>query len=413
MTSRTETSCRSCGGARLREVLSLGRMPLANALLASAEEDATTPRFPLDLVFCEDCALVQITETVDPEVLFGHYLYFSSFSETMVRHAGDLATRIIQERTLGPRSLVVEVASNDGYLLQHYARNDIPVLGVEPAENVAEAARQRGVDTLSAFFDEAVARRIREERGPAHVIHAHNVLAHVKELNGFVAGLRALLDPAGVVVIEVPYVRDLVEARAFDTIYHEHLCYFSVTALAALFRRHGLQPVAVEHVAIHGGSLRIWAGHSGSPGGVEGWLAAEKTSGLAGFTAYEHFGRACVALGRDLKAMLEQLAQAHGAGAGYGAAAKATVLLNFLGLPPGLVQFVAEKNPAKQGRFIPGVRIPVEPAEALEERRPPFCVIFPWNIAEEIMAQQSAYLRQGGRFVIPVPAPRLVSHAVA
>jgi len=229
-------------------VLSLGETPLANALLTAEQLDKAEPRFPLDLARCPTCGLVQITETVPPEILFADYLYFSSFSDTMMRHVRDLTGCLIRERHLGPQSLVVEIASNDGYLLQHYVAAGIPVLGVEPAQTVARAAEERGVRTVREFFDEAVARDLATRYGAAAVIHAHNVLAHVADLTGVVRGMRALLHPDGVVVIEVPYLRDFLEHCEFDTIYHEHLCYFSVASLDGLFRRHGLTVVHVERV---------------------------------------------------------------------------------------------------------------------------------------------------------------------
>jgi SAM-dependent methyltransferase len=240
-------------------------MPLANSLLTEEQLSHPEPRYPLELAFCEKCALAQITEALPPEKLFREYSYFSSFSDTLLEHAEKLVATIRRDRRLGADSLVVEIASNDGYLLQYYLRAGVPVLGVEPAVNVAREARERrGVPTLGEFFSRDLAKQLREQAKTADVIHAHNVLAHAADLNGFVQGIETLLKEHGIAVIEVPYVKDLIEKCEFDTIYHEHLCYFSVTALDHLFRRHGLAVADVEHISIHGGSLRLFVGHSKS-----------------------------------------------------------------------------------------------------------------------------------------------------
>ena len=259
----TELGCRSCHHSPLQVVLSLGKMPLANALLTADQLAEPEPAFPLDLAWCPRCTLVQITETVPPETLFRDYVYFSSYSDTMVRHAGELATRLTRERRLGPASLVLEIASNDGYLLQHYVAAGVPVLGIEPARNVAQVATERGIRTVCEFFGERLAGDLRARYGSADVVHAHNVLAHVADLESVVRGIGLILRDDGVAVIEVPYLRDLVERCEFDTIYHEHLCYFSVTALDRLFRRHRLVLSEVERIPIHGGSLRLFVVRKG------------------------------------------------------------------------------------------------------------------------------------------------------
>jgi hypothetical protein len=258
-------TCRSCGAAGLAPVLDLGRTPLANALLAEQQAGAPEETYPLELVFCGACTLVQITETVPPEVLFRDYLYFSSFSDTMVRHAEGLVGELIRERALGPDSLAAEVASNDGYLLQFYRRAGVPVLGIEPARNVARVAvEERGVRTLTEFFGEGLGRELAARGERADVLHANNVLAHVADLNGFVRGVRHFLKEEAVAVIEAPYVKDLADRCEFDTIYHEHLCYFSLTSLAGLFRRHELEVTGVERIPLHGGSLRVRVQHAGA-----------------------------------------------------------------------------------------------------------------------------------------------------
>jgi SAM-dependent methyltransferase len=393
-------------------VLSLGPMPLANALLSADELGEAEPRYALDLAFCRACALVQITETVAPEALFREYLYFSSFSDTMLRHARSLVDRLITERGLTPDSRVIELASNDGYLLQYYKQRGIPVLGIEPAANVAQAAlRERGIPTLTEFFGLELARRLSGEAQQADAIHAHNVLAHVADLNGFVAGLGELLRPGGVAVIEVPYVREMIKRRAFDTIYHEHLCYFSLVSLERLFARHRLLIEHVEQVEIHGGSLRLFVGHPGDTASVRDSVAElreqERAWGADRVAAYEGFGREAATLRSSLLALLRDLKAQDRRIAGYGAAAKGTVLLNYAGLGPDTLEFVADRNPHKHGRYVPGVRVPILPAEALLEKQPDYALLLAWNLAGEVLEQQAEYRRRGGRFIVPIPELRI------
>jgi len=408
----TAPVCRSCGFENLRLVLSLGRMPLANALLAADQLEQREPTYPLDLTFCPQCSLVQITETVPPEQLFREYLYFSSFSDTMLQHAADLTGRIADSRGLDGRSLVVEIASNDGYLLQYYQQRSIPVLGIEPALNVARVAQEeRGVRTLCEFFDLALARDLRAQGVQADVIHAHNVLAHVADLNGFVQGLGILLHDHGVAVIEAPYLKDLIDHCEFDTIYHEHLCYFSLTALDRLFQRHGLIIYDVERVPIHGGSLRLWVGHAAAirPGDrVRSLLAEEAGWGVDREEFYQEFGRGVENLKVSLNHLLQGLKQDGRRVAAYGAAAKGSTLLNFCGIGPETLDFVVDRSTHKQGRHMPGVRLPIYPPARLLESRPDYVLLLTWNFASEILEQQQEYRRRGGLFIIPVPELRIV-----
>ena len=402
--------CRSCGHPELQTVLDLGLSPLANRLLTPDELHEADERFPLETVFCERCALVQITVTVPPEILFRHYRYFSSVSETLVHHARGLVLRVLESRPLDSDSLVVEIASNDGYLLQNYVERGIPVLGVDPAENIADVARARGIPTRAEFFGETFARQLASEGTRADVVHANNVLAHVADTNGFVAGIRTVLKPNGIAVIEVPYVRDLIEKCEFDTIYHEHLCYFSLTSLRSLFLRHGLAVVDIERVAIHGGTLRVWIAHEKdaqpTPAVAE-LLEQERTAGVDQYRFYQDFARRVQKLRSDVRALLNQL---HTDGRrlwGYGAAAKATVLLNYFAIGPDLLECVADLSPHKQGCVIPGVRIPIVSPDRLGED-PDYLLLLAWNFADEIMRQQSAYRERGGKFIIPVPQVRIV-----
>jgi SAM-dependent methyltransferase len=405
-----DVACRSCGGTDLAPILSLGETPLANALLEESELAAPEPRFPLDLCFCNACALLQIEYSVDPELLFRDYPYFSSYSDTMLRHASELVSEVIADEGLGERSFVVEIASNDGYLLRNYLAAGVPALGIEPARNVAAVARRdHGIETLEEFFDAELAGRIRTDRGAADVIHMHNVLAHVPDLMGVVDGVRALLSPAGVAIIEVPYALDMIDRTEFDTIYHEHLCYFSLTAIEHLAERNELVVVDARRVAIHGGSLRVKLRHRGVDGAVSGRVATlraeESRIGAASASYYLDFGRRVEALKTALHAQLIALKAEGKRIAAYGAAAKGSTLLNCAGIGTDIVDYVVDKNVHKQGRYMPGVHLLVhEPARLLEDR-PDYVLILAWNLAEEIMEQQAEYRAAGGRFIVPVPTP--------
>jgi SAM-dependent methyltransferase len=404
--------CRACGHPELVPVLSLGSTPLANGLLSGDELSAPEPVYPLELVFCGSCSLVQITETVPPEQLFGEYLYFSSFSETMVRHAESIVRRLVRERGLGPGSLALEVASNDGYLLQHYVAAGVPVLGVEPASNIARVAEERGVRTVCDFFGAESAARLAAEGVRADVIHANNVLAHVADLNGVVQGFRSLLKPDGTTSIEAPYVKDMIDGAEFDTIYHEHLCYFSLTALDRLFRRHGLAIWDVERLPIHGGSLRVFATHAEHAppptAAVRGLLAEEQQWGVDRPEFYLGFAGRVERLKHELLALLARLKADGKRVAAYGASAKGSTLLNYFGIGRETLDFVADRSTVKQGRLTPGTHLPIRPPEALLEEQPDYVLLLTWNFADEILEQQAEYRRRGGRFIVPIPELRVV-----
>jgi SAM-dependent methyltransferase len=403
------SACRGCGGGGLLPIVSLGAMPLANAYLRPEDLGRPEPRYPLDLVRCPRCALVQITEVVPREALFRDYLYLSSCSTTTLAHAEALVGRLVAERGLGAGNLAVEVASNDGYLLQYYVRAGVPVLGIDPARNVAAIAeRERGVRTLPEFFGADLARALRRRGEAADVLHANNVLAHVADLHGFVEGLRELLAGPGVVVSESPYLRCFLEAGAFDTIYHEHLHHYSLTALTRLFRRHGLVVEDCEPTPVHGGSLRVFVRHEAAA--TEGprvlsLLDEEARWGVDGPGPYRDFAGRVERIVADLVELVGGLRARGERVCAYGAAAKGTVLLNAAGLGPDRIDFVCDKSPLKQGRVMPGVHVPIVPPARLPEAG--YCLLLAWNLAEEIQREQAEYMRRGGRFILPIPEVRV------
>jgi len=342
--------------------------------------------------------------------MFEHYAYFSSTSTTMGEHASAIVRRMINERRLGPDDLVVELASNDGYLLQHYCTAGISVLGIEPASNIAAVAERRGVATLCAFFGPELAHRLRASGRRASVLHANNVLAHVPDINGFLRGIALLLADDGIAVIETPYVRDLVERLEFDTIYHEHVFYYSVTALQGLMARNGLRIQRVEKLPVHGGSIRLFVGGSRirPESSVGRLISVEKKAGVATMAYYLDFSDRVELLCRRLRTTVDDLRREGRRLAAYGAAAKGAVLLNATGIGREFIEYVCDRSEYKQGRYMPGVRIPIVPPERLTADSPDDVLLLAWNLADEVVSQQEEYLRAGGRFLIPIPEPRFV-----
>jgi len=388
-------------------ILQLGETPLANALLLEDDLEKVEIKFPLELVFCENCALVQITETVHPEILFRDYVYFSSFSDTVVNNGKNIAERMIIERNLCGKNLAVEIASNDGYLLQFYKKAGIPVLGIEPALNIARVAMEHGIPTISEFFNEELAKKMRDNGQLADVFHANNVLAHVADLNGVVAGMQILLKEEGVGVIEFPYVKDMIDGVEFDTIYHEHLCYYSLYSVSNLFEKHGMKIIDVERLPIHGGSLRIFVSkdnffHKVS-NNVINLLEEERYWGVDSFDFYEKFGEKVENLRKSLLDYLKEIKSSGKKIAGYGASAKGSTLLNTFGIGSETLDFVVDRSTVKQGMYTPGTKIPILNPIELIKRKPDFVLLLTWNFSEEILQQQSQYRELGGKFIIPIP----------
>jgi SAM-dependent methyltransferase len=412
------SGCRTCGVEGVLPFLDLGKHPLSDALVRPDDLGGPEPRYPLEVAFCPSCKIVHILEDVAQEVLFPEdYPYFSSFSDALLAHSRRHALGLVEARGLGPDSLVVELASNDGYWLANMVEAGVPVLGIDPAPNQVRVANEKGVRSICEFFGADLAARLVEGRYPglpacsADVIVANNVCAHVPDLNGFVAGMKALLAPGGLITVENPWVRDLIDHCEFDTIYHEHLYYHSCIGWDGLAQRHGLHLNHVEYFPeLHGGTLRWHLSHEpGRSAELRATLAEESALGLDRFSYYEGFGQRVAALRDDLLGLLRGLRAEGRTIAAYGAAAKGSTMLNYVGIGTDLVDFVVDRNPHKVGLHMPGTHQPILPVDALAERRPDYTLILAWNFKDEIMRQQAAYAEAGGRFIVPVPTPTVVT----
>lgn len=409
----SKTCCRSCGAPLTETFADLGVSPLANSFLKPEKLQAMEPFYPLHVYVCTECFLVQLEEFESPDHIFSDYLYFSSFSQVWLDHANAYAGKMVERLGLGADALVVEIASNDGYLLQYFRQRGIPVLGVEPAANVAKVAEEKGIPSDVAFFGVETATRLKAEGRSADLMAANNVLAHVPDINDFVAGFKILLKPAGTITFEFPHLERLIAENQFDTIYHEHFSYLSLLALDTVFARHGLTVFDVERLPTHGGSLRLFVRHAEDGGrpvtaAVEAVRASEAEAGLHLIDTYRGFGRKVVETKREL---LRFLVDAHAAGkrvAGYGAPAKGNTLLNYVGAGPEFVAFTVDRSPYKQGLYLPGTHIPILAPEAILEAKPDYVLILPWNLKDEIMAQMAEVRSWGGRFVVPIPTVQIL-----
>jgi SAM-dependent methyltransferase len=402
------TVCRSCGGRLTITMADLGMQPPSNAFLSSLAEAAGEQRYPLRAKVCEVCKLVQVDFDVAPQELFGNYVYFSSYSEDWLAHAERYADMARRRFDLGETSLVVELASNDGYLLKNFVKMGIPVLGIDPSDTVARAAERIGVPTLVEFFGETLARKLASEGRGADLIVANNVLAHVPQLNDFVAGIAALLKPEGTATLEFPHLLKLIENVEFDTIYHEHYSYLSLMAVEHVFSRHGLRLYDAEELPTHGGSLRILATHAQRPelrdsATLRALRAQEAAVGLSDLDTYRRFADRVEACRRSLLEFLARAQRDSKRVAAYGAAAKGNTLLNFCGITRRDIALVADRNPHKQGKLLPGTHIPVVSPQALMELRPDYVLILPWNLEREIRRQLEGIRAWGGRFLTAVP----------
>ena len=401
--------CRSCGMPNLKPILSLGNMPLANGLLKLPDEPEE--KYPLDLAFCPDCTLVQLTGNVDPDKMFKDYKYYSSGSQTMLNSAADLVEKTIASEGLNKDSLVIEIASNDGYLLKNYVKAGIPVLGIDPCTKIAEVAENNGVPTRVQYFTKSLAERLSLwsiHRMPADIIHANNIMAHLPDLNDVVEGISILLKPNGIAIIETPYIRDMIDNCEFDTIYHEHLCYYSLTALSRLFNRHGLSVVDVEHLDIHGGSLRITVSPNAERYNerVANMLMAESIT-LDDYGYYQYFGKRVEVVKDDLSDTLYGLKLNRKHIVGYAASAKGSVLMNYCGIGQYL-DYVVDNTPAKQGLYTPGTHLEICGPSKLLETQPDYALLLAWNFADEIMSKEQEYIKRGGKFIVPIPRVRIV-----
>lgn len=411
MTHHKRSSCRACGGNSLTAFLSLGPVPLANSFLHSADEFADERAYPLDVYFCQGCSLIQLLDVIDPEVLFRNYIYVTGTSDTMAAHNARYAREVADLLDLKSDDLVIEVASNDGSLLKRFKQHGVKTLGIEPAANIAEMACADDIETMSLFFNSSTAQIVRQSHGQARAVIGNNVLAHVDDTQDFLRGCKGLLDQKGLVIVEVPYLGDLLDKLEYDTIYHEHLCYFSVNSIIRLCDAAGLSVIRIDHVEVHGGSLRVYAGRSEDYGHhskeVLKWAEEERDAGLTSLSRYERFA---AAVSKNREAIIDLLASLKREGrtvAAYGAPAKGNTLLNYCRVDASLIAYTVDKNPMKVGLFTPGMHIPVLPVSTLLKRQPDYVMILAWNFAQEIIEQQQEYRNRGGRFIIPIPEPRV------
>jgi len=404
--------CRFCSKENIFKFLELGTMALANSFLNKEElASGQEPKYPLDVYFCEECGLVQIGYAVTPDALFKNYIYFSATSDLIHKHADYLAKSFQKKFGLTQRSQVVEIASNDGTVLQYFKKTGVKTLGIEPASNIAKEAMHAGINTVNAFFNETTAENVKKQHGTADVILGRHVFAHVPEIHGFAKGLKSLLSPHGAVAIEAPYLIDFVEKNEFDTVYHEHYSYLSVRAMSYLFNLYDMEVFDAERVAIHGGSIIYFIGHKEAHKKTETVTAlvnAELDKGLDKKETYLAFAERTRGIKASLLSLLNNLKSSGKRIAAYGAPAKGNTLLNYCGITTNLVEYTVDKSPYKQNLYTPGAHLPVYPPDKLSQDMPEYVLLLAWNFADEILEQQKAFRKKGGKFILPIPDVRIV-----
>jgi 2-polyprenyl-3-methyl-5-hydroxy-6-metoxy-1,4-benzoquinol methylase len=408
ISTKNQAGCRFCGTPLEHTFVDLGMSPLCQSFVSANHLNHMEPFYPLNVNVCGKCFLVQLQEYVAPQNIFSDYLYFASYSDTWLAHVKAYTDKMVQRFPITDKSLVVEIASNDGYLLQYFVEKKIPVLGIEPAANVAAVATQKGIPSLVKFFNRDTARELVAQGQRADLLLGNNVLAHVPDINNFVAGMKILLKPAGVITMEFPHLMRLMEENQFDTIYHEHFSYLSFSTVERIFAAHGLTLFDVEELATHGGSLRIYARHaedSSKPVGprVTELRAREQAAGFGKLETYSRFAEQVKETKRKLLEFLIRAKENGKTIVGYGAPGKGNTLLNYCGIRTDFIDYTVDRSPHKQGMFLPGTRIPVFSPDRIRETRPDYLLVLPWNLKDEIM-QQNSYIREwGGQFVVPIP----------
>lgn len=411
--TKRQQICHFCGQNLERIFLDLGMSPLANSYLTRAQLCRMEQFYPLRVYVCESCLLVQAEVVESPKSIFNNYAYFSSYSDSWVQHAKAYAEMAIERFRLNQNSMVIEIASNDGYLLQHFAHHEIPVLGIEPASNVAEAALKRAIPTMVTFFNETTAQNLIAQNITADLLLGNNVLAHVPELNSFVRAMKIILKTRGVITLEFPHVARLIQENQFDTIYHEHFSYFSFSVVEQIFASHGLILFDVDELPTHGGSLRIYARHAedlSKPVGesVVKLRAWEKNAGFCTLQGYLSFADKVGEIKHRILDLLIGLKRELKTVVGYGAPAKGNTLLNYCGIRSDFIDYTVDRSPSKQGHFLPGTHIPIHHPDKIKETKPDYIFVLPWNIKEEIMEQMSYIRDWGGRFIIPIPSVQVL-----
>lgn len=403
--------CRICKGERLVKFLDFGMVALANSYLRKEELDKPEYKAKLDVWFCQDCGLVQLGTVVSAEKLFRHYLYYSSTSPMLMKHFSDYADEIAAMHADKKNAFVVEIASNDGILIRNFRRHGIRFLGVDPAENIARKANEEGIPTIAEFFNSKTAVSMLKDHGKATAILGNNVFAHIDDIHDVIDGVDILLSKDGFLVLEFPYLLNLLENNEFDTIYHEHLSYFSITPLMKFFAMHDMEIFDVKRTSIHGGSVRLFIQRKGGPRkvmpSVSELLELEKRQGIMDLKTYQRFSENVKRLKSELVSLLTKLKKEGKSIAAYGAPAKGNTLLCYCGIDMRLLDFTVDRSPYKQGLFTPGMHIPIHPPEDLLRRKPDYALILAWNFSKEIIEQQKSYLEAGGRFIIPVPKPKI------